>query len=35
MEVCGGVRGAERLPINPQLPRPALQAVGIYFAVVG
>jgi len=37
MEACGGVRGAGRLPANPQLPRPARQAIGrhIYFAVIG
>jgi len=25
MEACGGVRGAGRLPANPQLPRSARQ----------
>jgi len=36
MEAYGSVRGAERLPANPQLPRPARQAIGrhIHFAVV-
>jgi len=35
MEAYGGVRGAGRLPTNPQLPRPAHQAIGrhIHFAV--
>jgi len=27
-EACGGVRGAGRLPANPQLPRLARQAIG-------
>jgi len=30
METRGDVRGTERLPANPQLPRPARQAIGIY-----
>ena len=37
MVACDGVRGAGRLPANPQLSRPARQAIGrhIHFAVVG
>ena len=37
MVACSDVRGARRLPANPQLPRPARQAISrhIYFAVVG
>jgi len=36
IEACGSVRGAGRLPANPQLPRHARQAIGrhIHFAVV-
>jgi len=36
MEASGDVRGAEGLPANPQLPRPARQAIDrhIHFAVV-
>jgi len=36
LETCGSVRGAG-LSANPQLPRPARQAIGryIHFAIVG
>jgi len=35
VKACGGVRGAGSLPVNPQLPRSARQAIDIHFAVVG